>query len=148
MNVPKLSHEEYNLLLAQNGCSRCSRICTYQDQHLIGMLAESIETYVACTKDIRLNGLVVVHKNGVTGKNHHVEIRDKALARNLQIMNELGLTPKTREKPEPKPSAEMIAFLLGPSAMPRAYGEGPPPLDSICSKVPVPAVSMLPILTT
>ena len=42
---------------------------SYQDQHLIGMLAESIETYVACTKDIRLNGLVVVHKNGVTGKN-------------------------------------------------------------------------------
>ena len=63
-------------------------------------------------------------------------------------MNELGLTPKTREKPEPKPSAEMIAFLLGPSAMPRAYGEGPPPLDSICSKVPVPVASMLPTLTT
>ena len=108
---------------------------SYQDQHLIGMLAESIETYVACTKDIRLNGLVVVHKNGVTGKNHHVEIRDKALARSLQIMNELGLTPKTREKPEPKPSAEMIAFLLGPAAMPRVYGEGPPPLDSICGSV-------------
>ena len=63
-------------------------------------------------------------------------------------MSELGLTPKTREKPEPKPNVEMIAFLPGPSAMPRAYGEGPPPLDSICSKVPVPAVSMLPILTT
>ncbi len=82
-----------------------------------------------------LNGLVAVHKNGVTGKNHHVEICDKALARSLQIMNELGLTPKTSEKPEPKPSAEMIAFLLGPSVMPGADGEGPSSLDSICGSV-------------
>ena len=105
---------------------------SHQDQHLIGMLAESIETYVACTKDIRLNGLVVIHKNGVTGKNHHVEIRDKALARSLQIMNELGLTPKTREKPKPKPSAEMIAFLLGPLAIPQAHRECPPPGSLPC----------------
>ena len=50
-------------------------------------------------------------------------------------MNELGLTPKTREKPEPKPSVEMVAFLLGPSVMPRAYGEDPSSLDSICGSV-------------
>lgn len=87
---------------------------SYADKHSIALLAESIDIFIMCTKDIRLNGLVVTHSNGVTGKNHHVEIRDKSLGRCLQLMNELGLTPKTRKAPPPKKDPKIEALLRGP----------------------------------
>lgn len=86
-----------------------------QDRLTILMLAESVEEYVQCTQDIQRHGLVVVHHNGVTGKNHHVGIRDKALARCLQIMAELKLTPKYRLPPPPRMSPEFEAFMRGPN---------------------------------
>jgi len=55
------------------------RFGTNQDKQAVGMLAESVETFILCTKDIRQNGMVITHKNGVLGKNHHVDIRDKSL---------------------------------------------------------------------
>ncbi len=85
-----------------------------QDRLTILMLAESVEEYVQCTQDIQRRGLVVVHHNGVTGKNHHVGIRDKALARCLQIMAELKLTPKYRAPQPPKMSPELEVFMRGP----------------------------------
>ena len=84
-----------------------------QDKLTVLMLAESVETFIKCNEEISLNGLVVVHSNGVQGKNHHLEIRDKAIYRSLQLMAELKLTPKYR-KPQPeKLSPEWEAFLNG-----------------------------------
>lgn len=89
---------------------------TEQDQHALAMLAEVLETFVICCKDIAKNGLVVTHHNGVTGKNHHVEIRDKAIAKSVLLMNELGLTPKGRLPLKPAPSLKFQKFLSGPKS--------------------------------
>lgn len=87
---------------------------TEMDRHAIALLAESIDTFVICTKSIREEGLVVVHKNGVTGKNHHVEIRDKAVSRAMQIMTELCLTPKRRRRVTAKGDKKLDKLLAGP----------------------------------
>lgn len=87
---------------------------TDQDKHSLAMLAEMLETFVVCCKDIAKNGLVVTHHNGVTGKNHHVDIRDKAVTKAVLLMNELGLTPKGRFPFKPKPDPEFEKFMRGP----------------------------------
>lgn len=87
---------------------------TEQDKHALAMLAEVLETFVTCCKDIAINGLVVIHHNGVTGKNHHVDIRDKAITKAVLLMNELGLTPKSRFPLKPKPNPEFERFMRGP----------------------------------
>lgn len=85
------------------------------DRYAIGMLVNEIETYINCTHAIVSEGLVVTHRNGVAGRNHHLGIRDKALSRALKIMNELGLTPRHR-KPAQKPLDPLVASLLrGPT---------------------------------
>lgn len=87
---------------------------TEQDQHALAMLAEILETFVICCKEISKNGLVVIHHNGVTGKNHHVEIRDKAITKAVLLMNELGLTPKGRFPMKPKVDKKFEDFMRGP----------------------------------
>lgn len=85
-----------------------------QDQHALAILAEILETIVICCNDITINGLVVIHHNGVTGKNHHVEIRDKAITKAVLLMNEMGLTPKGRFPIKPKVNPEFERFMRGP----------------------------------
>ena len=88
---------------------------TNQDEISIFMLAENIDTFIACTRDIAKNGLIVTHSNGVMGKNHHFEIRDKSLSKIITLMSELGLTPR-RRKPLPNPKdKDWDAFLKGPA---------------------------------
>jgi hypothetical protein len=87
---------------------------TDQDKHSLAMLAEILETFVICCKDIAKNGLVVTHHNGVTGKNHHVDIRDKAVTKAVLLMNELGLTPKGRFPFKQKLDPEFEKFMRGP----------------------------------
>jgi P27 family predicted phage terminase small subunit len=87
---------------------------TDQDKHALAMLAEVLETFVTCCKEIATKGLVVTHHNGVTGKNHHVDIRDKTITKAVLLMNELGLTPKSRFPLKPKPNPEFERFMRGP----------------------------------
>jgi P27 family predicted phage terminase small subunit len=87
---------------------------TEQDKHALAMLAEVLETFVTCCQEIAKNGLVVIHHNGVTGKNHHVDIRDKSITKAVMLMNELGLTPKSRFPIKPKPNPELERFMRGP----------------------------------
>lgn len=87
---------------------------TEQDKHALAMLAEVLETFVTCCKDITKNGLVVIHHNGVTGKNHHVDIRDKSITKAVLLMNELGLTPKSRLSLKSKRDQESGKFIIGP----------------------------------
>ena len=89
---------------------------TEQDKHALAMLAEVLETFVTCCQEIAKNGLVVIHHNGVTGKNHHVDIRDKAITKAVMLMNELGLTPKSRFPIKSKPNPEFERFMRGPIA--------------------------------
>lgn len=88
-----------------------------QDKHALGILATLLETIVISNIDIEKNGLVVIHSNGVTGKNHHVDIRDKAITRAVLLMNELGLTPKGRLPVAQKMSPQVAALLAGPKGL-------------------------------
>lgn len=84
------------------------------DQHVLAILGEILEMIVICSNDINKNGLVVIHNNGVTGKNHHVEIRDKAITKAILLMNEMGLTPKGRFPTKPKINPEFERLMHGP----------------------------------
>jgi len=88
---------------------------TKLDRHAVGLLAELIDTFVQCTLDIRKNGFVFIHPNGVVGKNHHVDIRDKAASRSLTLMSELGLTPRRRQPIPPPRNPAFEEWLKGPN---------------------------------
>ena len=70
-----------------------------QDSHVLGMLANQISTYVECQKVIIANNnMPIVEYNGgkTVGANPYIAIRDRALVRIISLMNELGLTPRSR----------------------------------------------------
>ena len=68
-----------------------------QDKHALAMLADNIELYVKCMKGIRKNGIISSFNNGQTfGANPYVGIKQKTLTQIIQLMNELGLTPRGR----------------------------------------------------
>jgi P27 family predicted phage terminase small subunit len=89
-----------------------------QDKHTLAMLADHIDTYVKCTKGINKNGIITTFNNGATvGPNPYIGVRNKTMTLIIQLMNELGLTPRSRlsagkvEKESP-----LAAFLKGPMA--------------------------------
>ena len=64
---------------------------------LIGMLAQQIDLYVQCTRQIASHGLLEFYNKGATsGPSLYFSMADKALNRILQLMKELGLTPTHR----------------------------------------------------
>ena len=78
------------------------------------MLSEVLETFIVCCKNISEKGLVITNRNSVTGKNQYVDIRDKSITKADPLMNELGLTPKSRLPIKPKPTLEFESLLRGP----------------------------------
>lgn len=89
-----------------------------QDKHTLAMLADHIETYIRCTKMIKSNGIITRFNNGQTvGPNPYLTVRNKTMTLIIQIMNELGLTPRSRlsagKSEEHSPVAQ---FLRGPLA--------------------------------
>lgn len=91
-------------------------IGTDQDRHVLAMLADHIDTYVLCVKAIREEGLVSDYNNSKTiGANPHITIRNKTLSLIIQLMNELGLTPRSRlASPKPDDNSSVSKFLKGP----------------------------------
>lgn len=89
-----------------------------QDQHALAMLADQIELYVQCCKGIRNKGLITKYNEGKTlGPNPYISIRDKALKSCIQLMNELGLTPRSRlAAGKTEDDSPMAKFLQGPLA--------------------------------
>ena len=87
-----------------------------QDRHALAMLADHIDTYVLCVKALRQEGLVTEYNEGKTiGANPHIAIRNKTLSLVIQLMNELGLTPKSRlASPKPNEDSAVAKFLKGP----------------------------------
>jgi phage terminase small subunit len=82
---------------------------------LVSMLADQIQTYIKCCEEIEEKGLVVDYPNGVSGRNHHVAIREKAASIALGILNELCLTPKSIKKMSQSTPEKFEKFMLGPS---------------------------------
>ena len=87
-----------------------------QDRHTLAMLADHIDTYVLCVKALREEGLVADYNDGKTiGPNPHIAIRNKTLSLIIQLMNELGLTPRSRlASPKPNEDTAVAKFLKGP----------------------------------
>ena len=84
---------------------------------LIGMLAQQIDLYVQCTRQIANTGLLEVYNKGATaGPSLYFSMADKALNRILQLMKELGLTPSHRVgvvKPNSVDSIELEELFSG-----------------------------------
>lgn len=89
-----------------------------QDKHTLAMLADHIDTYVQCTRAIKKGGIITTFNNGQTvGPNPYLSVRNKTMTLIIQLMNELGLTPRSRlsagKREEESPIAQ---FLRGPLA--------------------------------
>ena len=81
------------------------------DKHLLGALGAQMEIFVKCWEHIQRYGLIQEFRNETIGQNPHIAIGDKALARAIVIMNEIGLTKELRNK-EVKPGKDLYTDLL------------------------------------
>lgn len=87
-----------------------------QDKHTLAMLADHIDTYIQCNKGIKEQGIVVEFNDGKTiGTNPYLAVRNKIMTLIIQLMNELGLTPRGRLSiNKPEEDSPVAKFLRGP----------------------------------
>lgn len=87
-----------------------------QDKHTLSILAEHIETYVRCSQGIKKTGVVTSFNNGATfGPSPYLSVRNKTTTLIIQLMNELGLTPRSRLASNKHDDDNVVqAFLRGP----------------------------------
>jgi len=68
-----------------------------QDKTTLAMLADQLDTYIQSYRLLATDNLVVETNNGKTlAPNPLISIKLNALKVSIQLMNELGLTPKSR----------------------------------------------------
>ena len=68
-----------------------------QDKHTLAMLADQIDLYVSCNIQLAGSDLVISTNDGKTlAPNPIISIRNNCLKLVIQLMNELGLTPRGR----------------------------------------------------
>ena len=86
-----------------------------QDKHALAMLADHIDTYIKCTKGISANGVIIKFDNSAVGANPYINIRNKTMTLIIQLMNELGLTPRGRlASGKVESESEVAIFMRGP----------------------------------
>jgi phage terminase small subunit len=87
-----------------------------QDKHTITMLADQMDLYIQCNRGIAEKGIVAEYNDGKTmGPSPHVAIREKTLAKIILLMNELGLTPRSRlSSGKAEENTSVAKFLRGP----------------------------------
>jgi phage terminase small subunit len=87
-----------------------------QDKHTITMLADQLELYVFCNAQIKPEDIVVSTNDGKTLAPHPViSIRNNAIKLIIQLMNELGLTPRSRlSSGKANDDSAVAKFLKGP----------------------------------
>lgn len=87
-----------------------------QDKHTLSILADHIDTYVQCCVGIAESGLLMATNDGKTiGQSPYVAIRSKVTTLIIQLMNELGLTPRGRlSSNKTQENTSVAKFLLGP----------------------------------
>lgn len=68
-----------------------------QDKHALAFLAEQIDTYIAAKKALAKLPLITAFNGGSTvGANPYWTLRQNSLRVALQLLNEMGLTPRSR----------------------------------------------------
>jgi phage terminase small subunit len=87
-----------------------------QDKHTLAMLADQIELYVSCNTQMNMADIVISTNDGKTLAPHPViSIRNNAIKLSIQLMNELGLTPRSRlSSGKPQDDSAVAKFLKGP----------------------------------
>ena len=77
------------------------------------MLADHIETYVRATAGLKKTGLITQFNNGQTvGPSPYLGVRNKTMTLIIQLMNALGLAPRSRLSAGKVEDASPIAELL------------------------------------
>ena len=89
-----------------------------QDKHTLAMLADHIDVYVKCTAAIKAGGIISKFNDGKTvGPNPYLSVRNKTMTLIIQLMNELGLTPRSRlSAGKTEDDSPVAQFLKGPFA--------------------------------
>lgn len=87
-----------------------------QDKHTLAFLAEQIDTYIECKKKLAETPIVTKFNAGKTiGPNPYLTVRNNTLKNIIQLMNELGLTPRSRfSSGEVQEDSPVSKFLRGP----------------------------------
>lgn len=68
-----------------------------QDKHTLALLADQLDLYIKCSIALDTDGIVSDYNGGQTkAASPYITIRNKALSLAIQLMNELGLTPRSR----------------------------------------------------
>jgi len=68
-----------------------------QHKHLLAILAGQIQIYIDCSRSISRTDLIIKYNAGATpGVNPVISVQNKAITLIIQLMNELGLTPRGR----------------------------------------------------
>lgn len=90
----------------------------FHNRHTIAMLAGHMDTYVKCTVAINEQGLLMRYNDGGTiGMNQYVNIRARAMPTIISLLNELGLTPKSRLSARARAGkSDMAKILRGPKS--------------------------------
>ena len=86
------------------------------DHQLLTLLADSMETYIACNIALKNEPLIALYNGGKTyGPNPHFAVRTECLKNIIKMMSELGLTPKSKlTKNKPQTSSNIAKLLRGP----------------------------------
>ena len=87
-----------------------------QDKHALAFLAEQIDTYLECKKSLAKTGIIARFNAGKTiGPNPYWTVRQNTLKTIIQLMNELGLTPRGRlNSGKVEENSPVSKFLRGP----------------------------------
>ena len=85
------------------------------DRHVLAMLADQIDTYIQCNRGLEGEDIVVSVNGGSSlGTHPLITIRDKTITKVISLMNELGLTPRSRLTAKKEDGKPLAGFLKGP----------------------------------
>lgn len=89
-----------------------------QNKHVLALLADHMDMYIKCNKALASEELIVSFNDGKTiGPNPNITIRNTTIRTIIELMKELGLTPKNKLSNDKKePTTKVNKFLQGPLA--------------------------------
>ena len=86
-----------------------------QHKHALAVLADHMDMYIKCNKALAVEEMVVTFNEGKTiGPNPNITIRNTTIRTIIDLMKELGLTPKNRLENKKPEKSKVDSFLAGP----------------------------------
>lgn len=87
-----------------------------QDRHTLAMLSDQMQTYINARSQQEKHPLIVKINDGKTfAPNPYIAVANNAMKNCIALMNELGLTPKSRlSQTKPEENSPVAKFLRGP----------------------------------